>query len=191
MSKRSDNAAGMPSNCASGDTGASGATLGRLVEAGRASAYAGAMLLYGYMERAGTGKVLASLPAGAARGYDAAGLMAAAVFGFALASSSAEGTKHLLAADAGALVGTEHFPHLRTLRPRLAARAEVADPLELQVVLAPGWKGSIPTGCATPRSPSWSSSAPTHGSSKNASGTPRGPPPWTPTATSSPLPTTA
>lgn len=121
---------------ASGDTGVSGATLGRLVEAGRASAYAGAMLLYGYMERAGAGKVLASLPAGAARRYDAAGLMAAAVFGFALGSSSAEGTKHLLATDAGALIGAERFPHLRTLRPRLAALAEVIDPLELQVALA-------------------------------------------------------
>ena len=110
--------------------------LGRLVETGRACAYAGAMLLYGYMGRAGAAAVVASLPAGAARRYDAAGLMAAAVFGFALGSSSAEGTKHLLAADAGALIGLERFPHLRTLRPRLAALADAVDPLELQVSLA-------------------------------------------------------
>jgi len=100
------------------------------------SAYAGAMLLHGFFERAGASEVLAGLPSLSARRYDAPGLIGAASFGFALGSSSAEGTKHLLSADAGALIGRERFPHLRTLRPRLSALSEGVDPLVLQARLA-------------------------------------------------------
>jgi hypothetical protein len=60
----------------------------------------------------------------------------AGVFAFALGTSSLEGSKHLQLADAGLLVGIERFPHLRTLRPRLAALADGVDPLAVQVALA-------------------------------------------------------
>jgi len=60
----------------------------------------------------------------------------AAMFAFALGSSSLEGSKHLQLADAGLLVGVERFPHLRTLRPRLGALADSVDPLGVQVAFA-------------------------------------------------------
>ncbi|MDQ6616359.1 MAG: transposase, partial [Actinomycetota bacterium] len=113
-----------------------GALSGRFEVGERACGYAGAMLLHAFLGRAGAGQVLAALPSGPARRYDAASLMLCAVFGFALGSSSAEGTKHLLSADAGALAGVVSFPHLRTLRPRLAALADTVDPLGVQVALA-------------------------------------------------------
>ncbi|MGH8918690.1 MAG: putative transposase, partial [Actinomycetes bacterium] len=113
-----------------------GCDVGRISEGQRDCGYAGAMLLHGFLDRAGAGEVLAGLPSGLARRYDAASLMCAATFGFALGASSAEGTKHLLATDAGALVGVERFPHLRTLRPRLSDLADAIDPLGLQTGLA-------------------------------------------------------
>jgi len=112
------------------------AFLARITAGTRECRYAGAMLLHGFLDRAGAGAVLAALPNGTARRYDAAALMLAASFGFALGSSSTEGAKHLLSSDAGVLIGTERFPHLRTLRPRLAALADAVDPLEVQVALA-------------------------------------------------------
>jgi hypothetical protein len=110
--------------------------VGRIEAATVSCGYAGAMLLHGFFDRAGASKVLASLPKGPARRYDTPALMLAGTFGFALGSSSAEGTKHLLSGDAGALIGVGRFPHLRTLRPRLAALAEQVDPLAVQVALA-------------------------------------------------------
>jgi hypothetical protein len=68
--------------------------------------------------------------------------MLAATFGFALGSSSAEGTKHLARSDAGALVGLASFPELRTLRPRLAAIAEASDPLAVQGAFAKAMLGA-------------------------------------------------
>ncbi len=96
------------------------------------SRYAGAMLLHPFLGRLGVSEVLAGLPVGPARRYNAASLVLSAVFGFALGISSLEGAKHLRVSDAGALVGAESFPHLRTLRPRLKALAEVCDPLAIQ-----------------------------------------------------------
>lgn len=110
--------------------------MARIADGSRHSRYAGAMLLHGFLDRAGAGAVLAGLPSGASRRYDAAALVMSATFGFALGSSSAEGTKHLLSVDAGALVGLERFPHLRSLRPRLGVLAEAVDPLGVQVALA-------------------------------------------------------
>ncbi len=108
----------------------------RIGEGARPCAYAGAMLLHGFLDRVGTSAVFAALPSGTARRYDATATLLSATFGFALGASSAEGTKHLLGADAGALVGLDSFPHLRTLRPRLSALAEAVDPLGVQVALA-------------------------------------------------------
>lgn len=108
----------------------------RIADGSRHSRYGGAMLLHGFLDRSGAGAVLAGLPSNAGRRYDAAALVMSATFGFALGSSSAEGTKHLLSVDAGALVGLERFPHLRSLRPRLGVLAEAVDPLGVQVALA-------------------------------------------------------
>jgi len=100
------------------------------------SRYAGAMLLHHFLSGIGAEDVLSSLPRAVARRYDAPAVMLAATFGFALGSSSAEGTKHLARADAGALVGLASFPELRTLRPRLAAIAGESDPLGVQRAFA-------------------------------------------------------
>ncbi|MCL4413890.1 MAG: helix-turn-helix domain-containing protein [Actinobacteria bacterium] len=107
------------------------------ISAGEAECgYTGAMLLHSFFDRAGANTVLGALPSAPARRYDAASLMLSMTFGFALGASSAEGTKHLLGTDAGALVGLESFPHLRTLRPRLCGLAQAVDPLEIQSALA-------------------------------------------------------
>ena len=107
-----------------------------IAEGVRDSRYAGAMLLHGFLERAGASKVLGALSGPGARAYGAASLLLSATFGFALGASSSEGTKHLLARDAGAVIGLHRFPHLRTLRPRLSLLAERIDPLALQCTLA-------------------------------------------------------
>lgn len=108
----------------------------RLGEVEARSRYAGAMLLYPFLERLGAGDVLGALPGAAARRYDAPALMLAASFGFVLGSGSLEQTKHLHPADAGALLGLVAFPSLRTLRPRLGALAESCDPLAVQRAFA-------------------------------------------------------
>jgi len=108
----------------------------RLEHEERPSRYAGAMLLHPFLERLGAPEVLSALPQRAARRYDAASLVLSSSFAFALGISSLEGAKHLRAGDAGALVGLESFPHLRTLRPRLRALAEVSDPLSIQRAFA-------------------------------------------------------
>jgi len=100
------------------------------------SRYAGAMLLHAFLTRLGTEEILSSLPIRVARRYDAASLVYASTFSFALGTSSMEGTKHLVAKDAGVLCGTTTFPHLRTLRPGLRALAEVTDPVALQTAFA-------------------------------------------------------
>lgn len=103
------------------------------IEAGEIpSRYAGAMLLHHFFSRLGVEEVLSSLPRPVARRYDAPAVILAATFGFALGSSSMEGTKHLHRADAGALIGLASFPELRTLRPRLADIAEASDLFSLQ-----------------------------------------------------------
>jgi len=100
------------------------------------SRYAGAMLLHPFLSRLGTDDVCSSLPTGAARRYDATALLSSSTFGFALGISSLEGAKHLRQRDAGALVGLEGFPCLRTLRPALKDLAEACDPLAVQRAFA-------------------------------------------------------
>ena len=55
---------------------------------------------------------------------------------FALGAATTEQVKHLTASCAGPLAGLAVLPHLRTLRPRLAAVADAADPLALQEMAA-------------------------------------------------------
>lgn len=107
-------------------------SIARIENAEVSSCYAGAMLLYHFLDRISVEEILSSLPRVAARRYDALHMMLAATFGFALGSSSMEGTKHLKRIDAGALIGLASFPELRTLRPRLADIAEASDPFSLQ-----------------------------------------------------------
>ena len=116
----------------------------RIVEGGGRSVYAGAMLLHPFLEKVGAGEVLAALDSGPARRYDTTAVALAGTFAFALGSSSLEGSKHLQLADAGMLVGSERFPHLRTLRPRLGALADAVDPLAVQVALAKAMLDSDP-----------------------------------------------
>ena len=106
--------------------------------AGLASRYAGAMLAHAYLDRIGAEAILtAALPPGLARPrYDDLGLLTATSLAFALGASSAEGTKHLIPAQAGILAGIRRLPDPRTLRPRLAAIADRCDPLALQRQLA-------------------------------------------------------
>ena len=108
------------------------ATIERLGQVEVQSRYAGAMLLYPFFDRLGVDRVLGSLAAGEARRYDAPAVILSACFSFALGSGSLEQTKHLMPTDAGALLGLGALPSLRTLRPRLAALAEVSDPLAIQ-----------------------------------------------------------
>ncbi len=108
----------------------------RIGEGGGRSVYAGAMLLHPFLEKVGAGDVFSVLSSGPARCYDTTSVALSSVFAFALGSSSLEGSKHLLLADAGLLAGSERFPHLRTLRPRLGLLADAVDPLAVQLTLA-------------------------------------------------------
>src|SRR5450755_2916399 len=126
------------SDLVDGSTGVVGgeALAARVVEGGGRSVYAGAMLLAPFLEKVGAREVRSALACAAARCYDSAAVALSSMFAFALGSSSLEGSKHLQPADAGLLVGIRRFPHLRTLRPRLAALADAVDPLALQVTFA-------------------------------------------------------
>ena len=95
------------------------------------SRYAGAMLLHAYPGRAG--EILPDAAGGEAR--DVA-LLSAVSMCFALGAATAEQVKHLVPAEAGPLAGLAALPSLRTLRPRLAAAADAADPLALQAAFA-------------------------------------------------------
>ena len=96
------------------------------------------MLAHAYLDRIGAEAILAAaLPPALARPrYDDLGLLTATSLAFALGASSAEGTKHLIPAQAGILAGIGRLPDPRTLRPRLAAIADRCDPLALQRQLA-------------------------------------------------------
>jgi hypothetical protein len=115
-----------------------GAGLARVAGGALPSRYAGAMLAHAYLDRIGAEAILAAaLPPALARPrYDDLGLLTATSLAFALGVSSAEGTKHLIPAQAGILAGIGRLPDPRTLRPRLAAIAGSCDPLALQRQLA-------------------------------------------------------
>src|SRR6266852_5009315 len=104
------------------------------------SRYAGEMLLHAFTARAGAGQVLESA---AGAGRDAGGyrfadvaLLSATSMCLALGAETTEQVKHMTASCAGPLAGLAALPHLRTLRPRLAAIADAADPLALQEMAA-------------------------------------------------------
>ena len=103
------------------------------------SRYAGAMLLHAFTARAG-GQVLESA-AGAGRGaggyrFADVALLSVTSVCFALGAETIEQVKHLTASCAGPLAGLAVLPHLRTLRPALAAIADACDPLAVQEMAA-------------------------------------------------------
>jgi hypothetical protein len=105
------------------------------------SRYAGAMLLHAFGSRADAGAVLGQLtPAGGAGGdgqrFADVALLSATSMCFALGAATVEQFKHLTAGCAGPLAGLAVLPDLRTIRPRLAAIADAADPLQLQRLFA-------------------------------------------------------
>jgi len=108
--------------------------------------YAGAMLAHVYLDRVGADRVFATLTGGPARRYDNTAVLTTAVLGFALGIASMEGAKHLRRAEAGAAVGVAVIPELRTLRTRLAALADGADPLAVQRAFAAGMLAADPPG---------------------------------------------
>jgi len=113
---------------------------GRAAEGGGVfSRYAGAMLLHAYPGRAG--EILPQAAGGDAR---EAALLSAASVCFALGAATAEQVKHLVPGEAGPLAGLAVLPSLRTLRARLAAIADAADPLELQAAFAAAMLAASP-----------------------------------------------
>ena len=104
------------------------------------SRYAGAMLLHAFAGRVDAGAILASAAGGTKdrdgfRFADVALLWVTSTC-FALGAATTGQFRHLTAADAGPLAGLPVLPDLRTLRPRLAAIADAADPLALQAMFA-------------------------------------------------------
>jgi hypothetical protein len=100
--------------------------------------YAGAMMLFPYLDLVGAQGIFGTLTGGPARRYGDQHVLTTATLGFALGAGTVEATKHLPRAEAGAAVGLEATPALGTLRGRLSALADNADPLALQRVFAAG-----------------------------------------------------
>src|SRR5664280_208648 len=98
--------------------------------------YAGAMLLYPYLDSVGAEGIFATLTGGPARRYDDLAVLTTATLGFALGVDTVEGTKHLRRTEAGAAVGLAMVPQLATLRARLSALADTSDSLALQRAVA-------------------------------------------------------
>jgi transposase len=110
----------------------------RIATGTRSCRYAGAMLLYPYLDMVGTEAIFASLTGGPARRYDDLSILTTATLAFALGIPAVEGTKHLRRADTGAATGMDVAPQLATLRARLGALADGSDPLALQRAFATG-----------------------------------------------------
>src|SRR5439155_9287767 len=91
------------------------------------SRYAGAMLAYSYLDRAGAVVVLAGLGGAAWRRFDSPQLATFTVLALLLGVGSIEQVKSMVRSQAGPLVGVAAGPELRTLRPRLAQIAEGID----------------------------------------------------------------
>src|SRR5664280_773775 len=74
--------------------------------------YAGAMLLYPYLDSVGAEGIFATMTGGPARRYDDLAVLTTATLGFALGVDTVEGTKHLRRTEAGAAVGLAMVPQL-------------------------------------------------------------------------------
>src|ERR1035437_9605619 len=130
---------------AGGDAEGEGVTwrVAARIESGTvACRYAGAMLVHAFTDRIGARGLLtagtgASAGAGASgAGADDLGILVCTQMSFTLGALTLEQTRHLTAADAGALAGLTRLPSLRTWRQRLGELADGCDPLALQRRLA-------------------------------------------------------
>src|SRR5712691_5136995 len=129
-----------------GEGAGAGWQVARRIESGTvACRHAGAMLVHAFTSRidaqgllrSGTGATKAGTGAfGAGAGVDDLGILMCTQLSFTLGALTMEQTKHLIAADAGALAGLTSLPSLRTWRQRLGELADGCDPLALQRRLA-------------------------------------------------------
>jgi len=110
--------------------------------------YAGAMLLYPYLDLVGAEGIFATCTGGPARRYGDQHVLTTATLGFALGAGTVEATKHLRRAEEGAAVGLVLTPQLGTLRGRLSALADSCDPLRLQRAFAAGMLAADPAADA-------------------------------------------
>src|SRR5665647_2707969 len=106
--------------------------------------YAGAMMLFPYLNLVGAQGIFATCTGGPARRYGDPHVLTTATLGFALGAGTVEGTKHLRRAEAGVAVGLAATPELGTLRGRLSALADNCDPLALQRAFAAGMLAAGP-----------------------------------------------
>ena len=124
----------------------------RIAEGVFASRYAGAMLLHAFASQADATTVLSAAAGGGkadggGRRFADVALLSATSICFALGAATIEQVKHLTAACAGPLAGLAALPDLRTIRPRLAALADAADPAGLQAMFAAAMLAAEP--CAS------------------------------------------
>src|ERR1035437_5377644 len=110
--------------------------------------YAGAMMLYPYLNLVGAQGIFATLTGGPARRYGDLSVLTTATLGFALGAGTVEATKHLRRGEAGAAVGLTATPELSTLRARLSALVDNNDPLALQRAFAAGMLAADPAAGA-------------------------------------------
>jgi hypothetical protein len=106
--------------------------------------YAGAMMLYPYLDLVGAHAIFATCTGGPARRYGDQHVLTTASLGFALGAGTVEAAKHLPRAEAGPAVGLVVTPELGTLRARLSALADNCDPLGLQRAFAAGMLAADP-----------------------------------------------
>src|SRR5450756_1831525 len=106
--------------------------------------YAGAMMLYPYLDLVGAQAIFATCTGGPARRYGDQHVLTTATLGFALGAGTVEAAKHLRRAEAGVAVGLAATPELGTLRARLSALADNCDPLGLQRAFAAGMLAAGP-----------------------------------------------
>jgi transposase len=131
--------AGPATELAAGFTGSA-----RIKTGSRRCRYAGAMLLYPYLDIVGAQAIFATLTGGPARRYGDLSVLTTATLGFALGVGTLEGTKHLRRGEAGPAAGLAVAPELGTLRARLSALADNTDPLALQRAFAAGMLAADP-----------------------------------------------
>jgi hypothetical protein len=125
---------------AEGDAEGASWRVARRIESGTvACRYAGAMLVHAFTSRIGAQGLLTAgtgASAGTGAGAGDMGILVCTQMSFTLGALTLEQTKHLTAADAGALAGLTQLPSLRTWRQRLGELADGSDPLALQRRLA-------------------------------------------------------
>lgn len=111
--------------------------------------YAGAMLGYAYLDRAGVDRIWAGLAGARWRRFDQGQIATFTVLALLAGVGSVEQVKTLIPAQAGPLIGAPACPSLEGLRGRLAAIADHTDIPALQTRLAtamlamPGQGGGI------------------------------------------------